>query len=200
MVVVTVARPISVRTISAWTALAMFATSPLAALLDWAVAESLYLLPLVCGQLGPDGEQKARIRFLKLGTGGSDLVDLRQDCGFVGLIGAHQRLHLQFSLILRGAKVDELFAMREQDGVHRLALIFAQIQFLDDFWIVPELPVSTFEPECPFHGRPMLSEPRGDSGTAARSLRKCESARQGDGCQRQNQPYCKIAFHRFSSC
>src|ERR1035441_3840689 len=50
-------------------------------------------LPLLLSEDAADAQQEPGIRLFEFGAGLRDLVDLRQDLGLVGRLGAHQRLH-----------------------------------------------------------------------------------------------------------
>src|SRR6266567_1395986 len=150
----------------------------------------LELLPLVGGELGSDGQQKARIRLLKLGTGLGDLVDLGQDLLFVGLIGADERFHAEFGLVDGAAHVDELLAMLQQNVIHAFALILGQVELFDHGGIVPPA-AGGAQTEGSLERGPVHPEAR--TGALARLLRPgCESSDQGS-----NGEHCKYCFDSF---
>ena len=156
-----VALPASART--------TFAPLPLATLLLVLLAIGLKLLerlPLVRGELGADGEKETRIGFLQLGASGSDLVDLRQNLAFVGLVVAHQGLHLELSLLEVGVEVNQLFTMREQRGVELLALRVGELERVNNLGIVPPAAVIALGAHGLFEGRPVLTKAGAASTTA----------------------------------
>jgi hypothetical protein len=61
--------------------------------------EGLYQLPLLGRQLGANGQQETGIRLFQLSTRLRNLVNLRQDYCFVGLIVAHQRFQRQLGFL-----------------------------------------------------------------------------------------------------
>src|SRR5581483_4008963 len=128
-----------------------------------------------------------------------DLIDLRQNRIFIGVIGTHQWLHLQLRLLYVGAQINQRHPMLLQNSIHRLALIVGQLEALHNLRIVPELPPCAVKPESPFHRRPMLAK-AGAHPWSARSLSCCQSpSNQRDqcACQRKSKSSCKNVFHLF---
>jgi len=100
-------------------------------------AGGLKLLPLVRGELGADGQQKARVSLLQLGTSLGNFVDLGEDELLAGLIGAHERLHGELRLFDAGVHVNEIPLVFKKNRIHALALVVGQVELIHHGLIVP---------------------------------------------------------------
>jgi len=148
-------------------------------------------LPLVRCELGADAEQETRIGLFELSPSGSDLVDLRQNLGFVRLVVAHQGLHLQLGLLQIGMEVNQPFAMREQRGVHLLALSISELERVNNLGVIPPAAVVALGTHRLFKGRPVLSKagsPAAWSHAAARALSQ-RGRRKQNGSNRKSETY-----------
>lgn len=152
-------------------------------------AEGLYQLPLLGSKPGANGQQETGIRFFQLGPRLSNLVNLSQDFGFVGLIVAHQRFQRQFGLLQAGSQINQLLAVFQQNTVKCLALHIGQLQPLYLLGIVPPAAVAVLWSKCPLHRWLAISESRSRAHAAARPLPQRHRSRQQHSRHRQSQPY-----------
>ena len=183
-------------------ALPSIASLPGAPLLHVLLAIGLKLLqrlPLVGCQLSADAQQETCVGFFELSPSGSDLVDLGQNLGFVRLIVAHQGLHLELGLLQIGMEVNQPFAMREQRGVHLLALSIGELERVNNLGVIPPAAMVPLGAHRLFKGGPMLSKARSPTAWSHASAGALSQRRrrQQNRSNRKSKTCSQPSFHCF---
>ena len=100
-------------------------------------AHGFELLPLFGSEGLADGKEHPCVGLLEIGAGLSNLVDLREDLGFVGLIGGDHRLQEDLLLFQVGIEIDEIEAVLLKDVIHRMFLLVGQAELLRELGVIP---------------------------------------------------------------